>query len=397
MLALALGSLFFTSRIAGRLEQQTILFTDVFARFAASATLTASEDRDVRGIFVELMEQVDFPIVVTDRRGVPWAWKGTEVPSDAVPFGVFATTDPSNPPSGPVSTLLGLAWKMDTEHTPIPMVHSETGQVSGHIHYGNSPLVAQLRLMPIIQIGIGAFLLIFAYLGLRSIRWSEKRSIWVGMARETAHQLGTPISSLMGWVDLLEAEKERPVDDSTLMEMRRDISRLTKIAERFERIGSSPKLEPHEVDPIVSQVVDYLGRRVPTRSRRMEIVKDLGEVGNVATDPELLSWTVENLVKNSLDSLARGEGDGRVTVRTERTAAGVRILVEDNGPGVPESIQRRVFDAGFTTRRKGWGLGLALARRIVEEYHGGKLRLLHSKGGVSTVFSVELPAGGHSA
>jgi signal transduction histidine kinase len=396
MVTLAVASFLFSWRLATRLERQTATFTDLFARYAAASTLAASQDEEVQRIFRSFMDRVSFPIIVTDRRGVPWTCKGTGISPDAIPYDVFTSADPTNPPPGPVSTLIRLAWEMDTERTPIPMILPDSGEIFGYIHYGESPLVEQLRTMPLIQILIATFLVAFGYFGVRSIRQSEKRSIWAGMAKETAHQLGTPISSMMGWVDLLEAQAS-PGDESTLgtlREMRADISRLEQIARRFERVGSRPKLEPLDVNPLISQVAEYLRRRLPRVGRKVEIVEELEEVPRIHTDPELFSWTVENLLKNAADAVLKGEGDGRIVVRTSPEAgSGVRIVVEDNGPGIPESIQNRIFDPGFTTKARGWGLGLALARRIVEEYHGGRVRLLRSQPGVRTVFLVVFPEG----
>jgi signal transduction histidine kinase len=385
----------FTGRIAGRLERQTATFSDLFARFAAVSTLPASRDVEAQRVFRGFLDRVSFPIIVTDQRGVPLTCKGTGISPDAITYELFTTTDPGNPPPGPIERLMRLAYDMDRKRTPIPIVRPETGELFGHIHYGETPLTAQLRLMPYIQILFAGVLVAFGYLGVRSVRVSEKRSIWVGMAKETAHQLGTPISSLMGWVDLLEAETP-PEDEarhSTLREMRADIARLGRIANRFERVGSVPHLAPLAVNPIISDVVAYLRRRLPTRGRKVEILEQLEDgLPPVRTERELLGWTVENLLKNAADAILKAKGDGHIYVRsTKGNPTGVRIVVEDDGPGIPESIQDRIFEPGFSTKPQGWGLGLALARRIVEDYHGGRLRLLRSTPGVRTVFAVDLP------
>jgi len=395
MAGLALASLLFTSRLTTRLERQTASFTDLFAQFAAVSTLPASRDDEAQRVFRGFLDRVTFPIIVTDQRGVPLTCKGTDVSADDITYDLFTTTDPANPPPGPLAELLRLAWEMDHERTPIPIVRPETGQLFGYIHYGESGLTRQLRWMPYIQILAAGALVGFGYLGVRSVRASERRSIWVGMAKETAHQLGTPISSLMGWVDLLETEI--PADEeskrATLREMRADISRLERIANRFERVGSVPHLAPLDVNPIVSEVAASLRRRLPTRGRRVEILEQLEEgLPRVRTERELLAWTVENLLKNAADAILKDKRDGRIAVRTTRgNPSGVRIVVEDDGPGIPEAIQSRIFEPGFSTKSRGWGLGLALARRIVEDYHGGRLRLLRSTPGVRTVFAVDLP------
>lgn len=398
MVTLSIASLLYSSRLASRLERQTITFTDLFARFAAVSTLPASQDEEAQRVFRGFLDRVTFPIIVTDQRGVPLTCKGTDVSSEAITYDLFLTTDPANPPPGPMDELLRQTWEMDRERTPIPIVRPETGELFGHIHYGESRLSAQLRLMPYLQILAAGALVGFGYLGVRSVRSSEKRSIWVGMAKETAHQLGTPISSLMGWVDLLEADTE-PGDESrrsTLREMRADITRLERIATRFERVGSVPQLAPLDVNSVVSEVAVYLRRRLPSKGRKVEILEQLEDgLPPVWTERELLAWTVENLLKNAADAILKGKEGSRIAVRTTRgNPDGVRVVVEDDGPGIPESIQNRIFEPGFSTKPRGWGLGLALARRIVEDYHGGRLRLLRSTPGVRTVFAVDLPEGG---
>lgn len=395
MVTLSLASLLFTSRITARLERQTASFTDLVARFAAASTLPASQDDEVQRVFRGFVDRVNFPIIVTDRRGVPLTCKGISVSSDDITYELFTTTDPDNPPRGPMENVLRMVWDMDLSRTPIPIVNSGTGELFGHVHYGESRLVAQLRVMPLLQIAIAGVLVAFGYVGMRSIRSNEKRSIWVGMAKETAHQLGTPISSLMGWVDLLESETG-PGDESrlvTLDEMRTDIGRLEQIANRFERVGSAPRLAPVDVNEVIRGVAVYLRRRLPTRGRKVEILEQLGEaLPHVPADRELLSWTVENLLKNAADAILRTRKDGKITIRTALgNPNGVRIVVEDDGPGIPESNQNRIFEPGFSTKQRGWGLGLALARRIVDDYHGGRIGLLRSTPGVRTVFFVDLP------
>ncbi|MGH2571072.1 MAG: sensor histidine kinase [bacterium] len=394
MVALSLASLLYTSRLAAHLERQTAMFTDLFARFAAASTLAASQNDEVQRTFRGFLDHVTFPIVVTDNRGVPWTCKGTGISPDEIPYDIFVSVDPQNPPPGPIEELLVIAYEMDSERTPIPMILPDTGDVFGYIHYGESPLVGQLRMMPVIQIAIAGLLVAIGYFGVRTVRQSERKSIWAGMAKETAHQLGTPISSLMGWIDLLEAEAG-PGDESTrntLHEMRADVARLGQVASRFERVGSMPKLELVDPNPIIRHVVEYLRRRLPSVGRRVEIVEQLNDVPRIRSDRELLSWTVENLLKNAADAILKEGGDGMIIVRTDPGVPdGVRIIVEDDGPGIPESIQNRIFEPGFTTKPRGWGLGLALAKRIVEEYHGGRIRLLRSTPNVRTVFVVDLP------
>jgi signal transduction histidine kinase len=220
------------------------------------------------------------------------------------------------------------------------------------------------------------------------------------MAKETAHQLGTPLSSLLGWVELLRLKYDEGqiqlspgFRNGDFMEMTDkmlgDLNRLDRIATRFGQIGSTPELSEHNVNDIVKEVVDYLRMRLP--SGGVAIKANFGVLPDINVNPELLRWVIENLVKNSME--AADSQTGLITVTTSFNAQlrKVLIAVEDNGRGIPFSEQKKIFSPGFTTKKRGWGLGLTLARRIVEEYHGGRINLKSSEPGVKTVFSVELP------
>jgi signal transduction histidine kinase len=210
------------------------------------------------------------------------------------------------------------------------------------------------------------------------------------MARESAHQIGTPLSSLHGWMEVLRDRAGDPLVDSAIESMRADVDRLERVAHRFERIGRPPKLEPLDVAPLIERVVQYFRARVPTRTTPVRFSVDVhGNELHVPADRVLLEWVLESLIKNSIDALA-GTG-GTISVGAESLPGGrVRIRVMDDGPGVPSALRDRIFDAGFTTKERGWGIGLALTRRIVEENHGGRLSLAPTASGAA--FDVILPA-----
>ncbi len=258
------------------------------------------------------------------------------------------------------------------------------------MHYGSTGLVRGLTVIPILQATSLAILLVVAILLRRTWGRAERDRVWAGMARESAHQIGTPLSSLNGWMEVLRDRAGDPLLESALNNMRADVERLERVAHRFERIGRPPKRDPVNVAEMVDRVVEYFRARVPTRATPVRFVVDVhGDEMTVPGDRVLLEWVLESLIKNSVDALS-GIG-GTVTVYAEALPGGrVRMRVADDGPGVPHALRSRIFDAGFSTKERGWGIGLALTRRIVEENHAGKLVLAHTTKGAA--FDVILPA-----
>jgi signal transduction histidine kinase len=246
----------------------------------------------------------------------------------------------------------------------------------GTVYYGNTPLVRGLRIIPILQAALIAMLILAGAYALWTRGRADREQIWAGMARESAHQLGTPLSSLSGWLELLREHQEGdPILTHAVAHMDGDLERLRRVAYRFERIGRPPKKERVDVAEIVDRVAGYFRARVPTLAKTVT-VRSIARSGPVMVngDPVLLEWAVESLAKNAIDALA-GRG-GRVTLSTQALPEGrVRIRVKDNGPGVPRELRKRIFEPGFSTKEKGWGIGLPLARRIITESHGGALVL----------------------
>jgi signal transduction histidine kinase len=232
----------------------------------------------------------------------------------------------------------------------------------------------------VVQLVLIALFLFTAYLIFSTFRKAEQNQVWVGMAKETAHQLGTPISSLMAWVELLGAQG---VDEETLVEINKDIVRLNTITDRFSKIGSKPDLEEHDLVDLLEQSFSYLKTRT---SRKVHFIIDRGDVASkVMVSVPLFSWVIENLVKNAVDAM-EGEGELRATLGTEGNK--LYIDLSDTGKGIPKSQHTTIFEPGFTTKKRGWGLGLSLVKRIVESYHGGKIFIKHSEPGKGTTFRI---------
>lgn len=253
----------------------------------------------------------------------------------------------------------------------------------GTVHFGHTPLVSRLRWLPAVQVAIVLLVIGAGIYALRVRAGAERERVWAGMARESAHQLGTPLSSLAGWIELL---RERDGDGSlarALDQMQADYDRLERVAHRFERLGRPPRREPVDVGEIVHRTAEYFRARVPTRTNAVQIAAASPEQPVVVqADPVLLEWALESLVRNAVDALA-GRG-GRIYLAASRLPDGrVRVRVADDGPGVPRELRARVFEAGFTTKTSGWGIGLALTRRIVEDWHGGRLLLVPAERGAT--------------
>ncbi|HET8864437.1 MAG TPA: HAMP domain-containing sensor histidine kinase [Gracilimonas sp.] len=285
-----------------------------------------------------------------------------------------------------------LVRELKSLSTPINFVYGdEKRQITQFVYYGESPTVQMLRYFPYIQILLLGLLLGIGYTTYRSITRSEQSNLWVGMAKEAAHQLGTPISSLYGWLQLLKDEyryEETVVNIAN--EIERDIKRLRGVAERFGKIGSEPELKAMEIGPILEQVMVYMERRLPKLGKDIEIRKTLNAQARVKANPELLQWAIENLVKNAMDSLRGIEGRAYISITSKVQEGEVIIDIEDSGTGIDIKNVKKIFKPGFSTKKRGWGLGLSLTKRIIEEYHNGSIFVLRSELNEGTTMRVTL-------
>ena len=285
-----------------------------------------------------------------------------------------------------------LVRELKSLNTPINFVYGdEKRQITQFVYYGESPTVQMLRYFPYIQILLLGLLLGIGYTTYRSITRSEQSNLWVGMAKEAAHQLGTPISSLYGWLQLLKDEyryEETAVNIAN--EIEKDIQRLRGVAERFGKIGSEPELRKMEIGPILEQVVIYMERRLPRLGKAIEVRKNLQARALVRANPELLQWAIENLVKNAMDSLRGKEETAYISVISKVQEGEVIIDIEDSGSGIDIKNIKNIFKPGFSTKKRGWGLGLSLTKRIIEEYHKGSIFVLRSELNEGTTMRITL-------
>jgi signal transduction histidine kinase len=305
------------------------------------------------------------PLILTDRQGMPGGHAN-------LPFEDSTKPVPDDDPR--VRDYIAI---LAAQHPPI--VDARIGKV----YYGDPPVVEGLKIIPALQAVMAAILVLAGLYIIRTRGNAARERLWAGMARESAHQLGTPLSSLSGWIELLEERANDESSHAAVKHMRADLERLDRVAHRFERIGRDPKYEPLDVAAIVERVAVYFRARVPTLANTIAIESSIAEhLHPVQGDPVLLEWAVEVLTKNAIDALAGRGGIVRLSAEAGAEDA-VVIRVADNGPGVPRELRSRVFEPGFSTKKSGWGIGLSLAKRIVEENHGGKLSLASSEQGAA--------------
>jgi NtrC-family two-component system sensor histidine kinase KinB len=397
------GMMVYTYHLIHRVNGQSRALSELFAEFCGVTTFQAIESPELAEVFERVIKPANFPMVLTDREGRPFVWRGIDVPADSVDVNVVANMDPKNPPPGPIAEVIRYVREFDRRNVPVPIRKPGDRTVFGYVHYGEPTLVRQIRWIPIVQL-----IALFAYFGLgyigyRSIKTSEQRSIWIGLAKETAHQLGTPISSLLGWVELLgeKAEEttgkagvvtlEEPFFREVVDEMANDAERLQKVAMRFGQVGSLPRLEPQDLAPIVSEAVRYFRRRLPNLRKDVEIHERYDLVPGVNVNKELIEWVVENVLKNAIDATDTKHGTIEVELMRRPETETVEVRITDQGKGMTPREVRQVFSPGFTTKQRGWGLGLTLAKRIVEDYHGGKIWVERSQPGKGSTFIIAFP------
>jgi hypothetical protein len=378
--------LWYTQEIVNGLRQESrqilLFYTELYARAASDAS-----DEALNFIFDQIIKRTDFPIIQCDVEGEPTAWKGIEIPPDSVMSAAAR------------ARVRKMMRSMRSAIEPIPLTYEDpqTRQrhVLGYLIYGDSRLIKQLQLLPYAEIGVAGLFIFVGFWGFNSIRRNEQRLIWVGMAKEAAHQLGTPLSSLLGWIELLRTKiTQNNNSDGTLNEMQRDVERLSKVASRFSQIGSQADLKEQDLAPVLEEVARYFRRRLPQMGKevRIEIINENpGAIRPVAINRDLFEWVLENIIKNSLDAIEKPKGEIILDLKPMSDNRHRVILdIRDNGRGIDPAIRKNIFKPGFSTKKRGWGLGLSLAKRIVEDYHHGKLSLKETRAGEGSTMRILL-------
>ncbi len=353
----------------------------ILPRVAADPNLTGAE----LGVLFDLIADMPVGLVITDRDGQPLLWRGISIPDSAR--------------SGAALAQVGrIAKAMDESTPPRDLVVPVEGGADFllKVHVAESRFLRRVAWMPVVATCVTLIFTVIALWAFRQIKSGEQHALWAGMAKETAHQLGTPLSSMSGWIELL-AEEIRPLEkgrrraDELVREMSQDLERLGRIAQRFGQVGSAPELHVASITPIVDETVTYFRTRMPQLGKDVSIERDYRTDIEVPLNGELLGWAFENLFKNSLDALRGVEDDPVIWVSTSRTDRWLLLLVVDNGKGIALQNLRRIFQPGYSTKKRGWGLGMTFVKRIIEDYHGGKISAFSDGPGKGTAIEIRLP------
>lgn len=359
------GSLFYTNNLMEKLSQEERKRVELWAQ-ANKEIQKANPNQDISFIFQVLLSNKTIPVVLVDENDSIISYRNV----DSVKM--------ENP-----RYRQNVLEEMKKKKEPI-VIELINGR-KNYIYYKDSTLLKQLYYYPFVQLAIISLFILVSYFAFSISRKSEQNHVWLGMSRETAHQLGTPISSLLGWVEVLKMENP---DNPTLKEVEEDVKRLEKVAERFSKIGSQPSLSPVKLKDSLEESVAYLQSRSSNKiSFNINFDTDPDIV--VSINKNLFEWVIENLCKNAIDAMG---GEGKIDINVSRSENQVYIDVSDHGKSIPKSKQKTIFNPGYTTKERGWGLGLSLSRRIIEEYHKGKIIVKSSdpKSGTTIRISLKL-------
>jgi signal transduction histidine kinase len=372
-IVIAIGTLYYSQNLITRLQARERQVVELFAdgiRYIATSEAT----QDYSFIYNNIVARIDFPLILTSSKDSVTSYRNVELDS-------LLTQDQKNKI---VQSRLKYYSRI---HAPILV--EVNGMLLQKIYYGESVYIEQLRYYPYLQIFIAFLFLLVAYTSFNYLKKSEQSNIWVGMSKETAHQLGTPISSLMGWNEILKMNYQNPdkVIDAS-QEIDSDLNRLNKIINRFSKIGSKPELKKENLHEVILRVVTYFGKRLPHSGKLIQITLEGNNEIITNLNAELFEWVIENLIKNALDAIETKEGFVKVSIF--ETAKNIEIEVSDNGKGIDYKLRNEVFKPGFSTKRRGWGLGLSLSKRIVEDYHKGKIYVKDSVQNHGTTFKIIL-------
>lgn len=363
-IAIVLTSTFFTNRLTRKLSEEETKKIEIWAE-ATRELILADETTNINFLLNIIQGNTTIPVIMTDEKDNMLQYRNLKVPkTNQQDFFKEKTAK----------------WKEKRS----PIVVKLDKNTKQYIYYDESFLLKQLNIFPYVQFSIILIFFIVVFLAFSNNKRAEQNKVWVGLSKETAHQLGTPISSLMAWIELL---KMKYSDDSLIDDMEKDVKRLSVIAERFSKIGSKPDLKKTNLMDTLQNAVDYMKNRSSSKVN-ISLHQSEKEIDQVPLNVPLFEWVIENLIKNAIDAM---NGSGNIDVFVKTIENQVIIDVKDTGKGMERNMFKAVFSPGFTTKERGWGLGLSLAKRIIEEYHQGKIFVKQSEINIGTTFRIILP------
>ncbi len=361
------GTVFYSRYVARKIAKEERARVKAFGE--ALKIKAQSDDPNVITFTSQIAEENnEIPIIETDEKNNP--------------SGIYINLDSARA-ANDSSYLRNMIKKFEKINTPVRVDMSGKPPSYNLYYYGGSLLQDEVRFYPLVQLFIVGLFIIVTILALRSSYRSVQNQVWAGMAKETAHQLGTPVSSLEGWVEML---KEKPENEKIVLELEKDVDRLRLVSDRFGKIGSTPHLETLDLVQQINSMVDYIRKRATGKVSFSMETHGEQQIPAMISGP-LFDWVVENLLKNSLDAM---EGKGMITIDIQKIKSAVSIDITDTGKGIAKQNFSKVFKPGFTTKKRGWGLGLSLSKRIIEQYHKGELFVKDSEQGKGTTFRIIL-------
>lgn len=385
-------SYLYTQKAINQMKESTKSIAKGYASVLSSITTEIFYHPTDDKIFLRgknLTTNFPIPVVITETNGKPRAWQNISIPSESFSNKFLDSITYEQALKVPLlQDIIYTYLKMDEKYDPLP-IYIDLGEnkvIAAYLHYGPPPSLEKVNYLPLIQTGLLLTLLITLLFAIRIARNWERDNIWMLMAKETAHQLATPLSSIMGWTEFLKIDHDNSEEGYENIE--KDLSRMKNIIQRFSRIGTTPILKDIEVNQIVEKAIQYFIKRLPTLGKNVEIISHLDGNFIIKGDNDLISWVFENLIKNALDAMDKK--NGKILIKSIFKKNKLYYQIIDNGKGIQKNQFNKIFETGYTSKKHGWGMGLALSKRIVERIHGGRIFVEKSEIGHGTTITLIL-------